>query len=136
MAATEDFPISGLADAPFARVRDAFAQNFAEGLELGARFSVFVEGACVIDLIGGFADRERYEPWADGTLAGLYSSGKLVVALLIARAASEGRLDYDAPVANYWPAFAANGKEGVLVRHLMSHTSGVSAWAQPVEVSD
>jgi CubicO group peptidase (beta-lactamase class C family) len=106
---TGALPIKGFAEPPFGGVRDAFARNFDEGRELGARFSVFVEGRCVVDLIGGFADREGVRPWAEDTLTGIYSSGKLIVAMLIARAVGEGRLDYDAPVAQLWPEFAANG---------------------------
>ncbi|NWG70136.1 MAG: beta-lactamase family protein [Parvularculaceae bacterium] len=128
-AASGDFPVSGFADAPFGRVRDAFALNFAEGTELGARFCVFVEGRCVVDLVGGYADRAREIPWTDDTLAGIYSSGKLVVALLVARAVSDGKLDYDAPVARWWPEFAPGGKADVTLAEALSHQSGIVGFA-------
>jgi len=121
----EAFPLSGFAEGPFGRVREAFARNFAEGLELGARFSVFIEGRCVVDLIGGFSDRERKTPWTEETLAGIYSSGKLVVAMLVARAVSEGRLDYGAPVARWWPEFAVGGKGDITLAEALSHQSGL-----------
>jgi CubicO group peptidase (beta-lactamase class C family) len=66
----------------------------------------------------------------------VWSSTKTVMAVCALMLVDRGQLDLDAPVAKYWPEFAANGKEGVLVRHLLSHTSGVSGWAQPVEVAD
>jgi CubicO group peptidase (beta-lactamase class C family) len=117
--------VSGIAEAPFGGVRDAFSKNFAEGLELGARFCVFLDGRCVVDLVGGHVDREREKPWAEDTLCSIYSSGKMVVAMLIARAVSAGELDYDAPVARYWPEFAAAGKERITLGDVLSHQAGL-----------
>ena len=128
-ALDDKVPISGFADAPFAPVREAFAANFADSLELGARFSVFIEGRCVVDLMGGHADRERLHPWKEDTLAAIYSSGKLVIAMLIARAASEGKLDYGAPVARWWPEFSDGGKAEITLAEALSHQAGLSGIA-------
>ena len=122
--------IRGAVDPTFLTVRSAFEQNFAENLEVGASFCAFVDGECVVDLHGGFADQRRQTPWAENTIACIYSSGKAVLALLIARAVSDGLLDYDAPVARYWPAFAENGKEDITVAMALSHQAGLCGFAE------
>lgn len=109
----------------FEAVGNAFAANFSEELELGASFAAYVDGELVANIRGGFSDRAREKPWAEDTLACIYSSGKAVLALLIAREVGEGRLDYDRPVAEYWPAFGENGKERITVAQALSHQGGL-----------
>ncbi|RZJ04888.1 MAG: class A beta-lactamase-related serine hydrolase [Brevundimonas sp.] len=113
----------------FAAVKDAFAANFTEapeGLnEQGARFSVCVDGEVVIDLWGGWADAARTVPFGERTLAPVFSTGKAVMALLIAGCVERGLLDYEAPVASYWPAFGQAGKAEITVGQMMSHQAGL-----------
>ena len=107
-----------------------------EGGDLGASVALTVDGEMVADFWGGFVDQERTRPWEENTLVNVWSTTKTMTSLAALVLADRGQLDLDAPVATYWPEFAANGKEGVLVKHLMSHTSGVSGWAQPVVQED
>lgn len=127
--------VHGLCPPAFADVRDTFAQNFTdapEGLnELAARFSVCVEGEVVVDLWGGAADVAGTRPFTDQTLAPVFSTGKAVMALLIATCVERGLLDYEAPVSDYWPEFGQAGKERITVAQLMSHQSGLSGFATP-----
>ncbi len=109
----------------FTPVLDAFQQNFADGLELGASFSICIDGELVIDIYGGHVDKKQETPWSDETLACVFSSGKAVVAFLIARAVSEGLLDYEATVASYWPGFSANGKAEITLAEALSHQAGL-----------
>ncbi len=109
----------------FLSVGDAFCDNFTEGLELGASFAVVVDEEVVVDIRGGYVDRAREQPWTEDTLVCVYSTGKAVLALLIAQAVSGGKLDYDAPVAQYWPEFAQAGKDRVTVAQLLSHQAGL-----------
>lgn len=109
----------------FSAVGEAFARNFEDGLELGAAFAVVIGGETVVDIRGGHSDKAKEAPWAEDTLVCIYSSGKAVLSFLMARAVSEGLLDYDAPVADYWPAFGAAGKEGVTVAQMLSHQAGL-----------
>ena len=95
-----------------------------------------VDGETVVDLWGGYRDEERTKPWTRDTIVNVWSTTKTITALAMLTLAEQGRLDFDAPVAEYWPEFAANGKEGVLVRHLMAHTSGVAGWDPPFTVED
>lgn len=129
--------IHGLCPDRFAGVRDAFAANFTdapEGLdELAARFSVCIGGEMVLDLWAGHADTAKSRPFTDDTLVPVFSTGKAVMSLLIAGAVERGLLDYDAPVARYWPAFGQAGKDQVTVGQLMSHQAGLPGFAEGVE---
>src|SRR3954454_8233127 len=90
----------------------------------------------VVDLWGGWADEARTVPWAEDTITCVFSTTKTMAALAALVLVDRGELDLDAPVARYWPQFAANGKAGIKVRHLLSHTSGVSGWEQPITLED
>ncbi|MDP2291706.1 MAG: serine hydrolase domain-containing protein [Actinomycetota bacterium] len=132
----DNVEVQGSCDPRFEALRDILASGLASGADVGACTSVMLDGEMVVDLWGGFADEARTVPWQADTITNVWSSTKTMTALSALMLHSRGQLDFDAPVAEYWPEFAANGKAEVRVRHLMSHTSGVSAWAQPVEVSD
>ena len=116
--------IQGHADPRFARVRDAFAHNFAERGELGASVCVIAGGRTAVDLWGGFADPARERLWREDTLVMVHSATKGAAALCAHVLAARGALDLDAPVARYWPEFAAAGKEQIPVRMLLSTAPG------------
>jgi CubicO group peptidase (beta-lactamase class C family) len=120
--------VHGHCDDRFAAVRAAFANNLASGLDVGASFAVTVEGETVVDLWGGWADEARSRPWARDTIVNVYSTTKTMTALTALLLADRGVLDLQAPVARYWPEFAANGKGAVKVSHLLSHSAGLSGW--------
>ncbi len=122
--------IHGTHDPAFRHVYQTFAEHFSRhpngGLpELGAAVCVEVDGARVVDLWGGYADVARTRPWTADTLACVCSCTKGMTAIAMHRLAEQGRVDYDAPVAQYWPEFAAAGKERVTVRHLLTHSAGL-----------
>jgi CubicO group peptidase (beta-lactamase class C family) len=110
----------------FEEVREEFRRNFARGDELGAACAAYVQGEKVVDLWGGYRDADRQERWQEDTLVLVYSTSKGIAAMAIALAHSRGWLDFDAPVASYWPEFAQNGKERVTVRQLLAHQAGLS----------
>jgi CubicO group peptidase (beta-lactamase class C family) len=128
--------ISGYTSSAFEPLVDIMSASLDAGDDLGASLAVTIEGEMVVDTWGGWADPERTRPWEEDTITNVWSTTKTMTSLCALVLADRGELDVDAPVATYWPEFAANGKEGVLVRHLMGHTSGVSGWAQPVVVED
>jgi CubicO group peptidase (beta-lactamase class C family) len=107
-------------------VADAFAQNFADGLELGAAVAVYRDGRPVVDLWGGVADAITGRPWERDTLILVHSTTKGATAACAHLLVQCGQLDLDAPVARYWPEFAAAGKEHIPVRWLLSHRAGLS----------
>ncbi len=117
----------------FQPVRDRFEQNFLDGLEDGACVAVTVDGAPVVDLWAGEAGPDG-APWQRDTIANVWSSTKTMAAVCMLMLADRGLLDFDAPVADYWPEFAENGKEGVLVRHVMSHSAGLSGFDPPTRL--
>lgn len=130
---TEAVPVQGHCDEAFAEVGEEFRRNFAERGELGASVAVTVGGETVVDLWGGFKDSERSRPWEEDTVCLVMSCTKGAAALCAHMLAAEGALDFDSPVSRYWPEFAQGGKEGVLVRHVLSHQAGLPAVRTPLK---
>ncbi|HEY8761957.1 MAG TPA: serine hydrolase domain-containing protein, partial [Candidatus Dormibacteraeota bacterium] len=128
--------VQGTCDARFASVRSAFEEQLESGEELGASIAIVVDGAPVVDMWGGWSDPERTRPWEKDTITNVWSTTKTMTALAALVLVDRGELDVHEKVAKYWPEFGANGKQDIEVRHLLSHTSGVSGWAQPVVVED
>ena len=117
--------IAGECAEAFASVADAFEGNFRDHGDIGASVCVFQHGEKVVDLWGGFADAGKSRPWEEDTLVNVWSTTKGMMALCVARLADQGLLDIGRPVADYWPAFAANGKENITVGQLFSHQGGL-----------
>jgi CubicO group peptidase (beta-lactamase class C family) len=124
--------ISGTCDAAFEGVRQAFEANFRAPGEVGAAVAVVVDGRPVVELWGGHADQARSRAWERDTLVNVYSTTKGMAALCAQRLVDAGALDLDAPVARYWPEFAAAGKGEIPVRWLLSHRAGLAAVRDPL----
>jgi CubicO group peptidase (beta-lactamase class C family) len=129
-------PIGGRCDPAFAAVADAFAENFAERGEVGAAVTVMVDGRTVVDLVGGWADEARRNPWRPDTIVDFYSVGKAVVGLLALQAVDAGRIGLDDRIASVWPEFGVGGKEAATVRHALCHRAGVPAIREPLTDDD
>jgi len=119
--------VQGECDERFGLVRDEFSRNFRERGEIGAACCVYHEGRKVVDLWGGFAHGRHRLPWVHDTLVMMFSTTKGVAATVVALARSRGLIDYEAPVASYWPEFAQHGKQDITVRQLLAHQAGLSA---------
>ncbi len=115
----------------FQRVYDALASNIHAGKEVGASLYVNIDGEDVIDIWGGWRDRERTVLWSEDTIVSVFSASKTVTSLAVLMLVDRGQIDLFAPVARYWPEFSQNGKDKVEVRHLLSHTAGLPAWEPP-----
>jgi CubicO group peptidase (beta-lactamase class C family) len=123
--------VKGHCDSRFSKVADALADEIAKGEEVGAAIAVDIDGELVVDMWGGHADAERTVAWAEDTIVNVFSSTKTVTALAGLMLIDRGLVEATAPVARYWPEFAANGKQNIEFRHLLSHTSGLSGWEPP-----
>ena len=128
--------LTGHVDPRFGALRDVLEEHLASGAECGLSVTVDIDGDTVVDVCGGFADEARTRRWDTSTIVNVWSTTKTVTSLAVLMLADRGLVDLDAPVAAYWPEFAANGKEQVLVRHLMSHSSGVAGWDAPFALTD
>jgi CubicO group peptidase (beta-lactamase class C family) len=128
--------IEGFCNAPFEKLTDVLSGTLDTGGDLGASVAVNVEGEVVADFWGGWVDAERTQPWQRDTIVNVWSTTKTMTSLAALVLVDRGELDVNSPVSRYWPEFAQNGKDSVLVRHLMSHTSGVSGWEQPFVQED
>jgi len=128
--------VEGTCAERFEPVQAALAAQLASGEELGASIVVNIDGETVVDIWGGFRDEARSAPWTRDTITNVWSTTKTVTNLAALMLADRGQLDVYAPVAQYWPEFAANGKQDIKVRHVLSHTAGVSGWEQPFSTED
>jgi len=115
----------------FSGVVDAFKANFEDGHELGASVCILRDGETILDLKGGWADKDKTVPINDSHLFSIYSSGKAAAALVIAHLADQDRLGYDQPVSTFWSEFGAQGKDALTVGQVMSHQHGLSGITNP-----
>lgn len=127
--------INGFCDEGFGTVRDAFVGNFERGEELGAAVAVFHHGRPVVDLWAGDAD-EHGRPWERDTLVNVYSITKTMTFICLLMLADRGDVDVHAPMATYWPEFAANGKSDITVAQVLSHTAGLSGFDPAITPTD
>lgn len=118
--------VQGKVDSAFEPLRAAFESQFAEGQHIGAGVAVYHHGRLVADLWGGLADEDRGTPWTRDTMAVSYSTTKGLVATCLHTLADRGLVQYDDPVATYWPEFGQNGKAAITVRHLLTHQAGIA----------
>lgn len=128
--------VHGFCDERFAKARTAFENNLTSGADVGASFCSTIEGQTVVDLWGGYRDAAGTVPWEKNTIINVYSTTKTMTALTALMIADRGLIDFTAPVAKYWPEFAANGKADVKVSHLMSHSAGLSGWKEKLKTED
>jgi CubicO group peptidase (beta-lactamase class C family) len=118
--------IQGAADSSFACTVRAFSQLFPGRRFGGGALAVYLHGEPVVDVWTGYADRRGTEYWTADTGAMVWSVTKGLASTVIHRLADRGLIDYDAPVAEYWPDFGANGKADITVRDTMRHRAGLS----------
>ena len=120
--------VQGICDPAFQKLRDCFQKKFSNGEELGAAINININGTDAVNMWAGYADEDKTRPWTADTITNVYSSTKTVAAIAVLLAHERGLLNVADPVAMYWPEFAEHGKEDVLIRHIMSHNSGLSGW--------
>lgn len=122
----------GYCDPRFARVRDEFERNLAERDDVGAAIAVTRFGEPLVDLWGGWMDRNRERRWQRDTLVNVWSLGKAVSATCLLQLVERGQVELGAPVAQYWPEFGQAGKADIPVRQLLSHQAGLPAIREPL----
>ena len=131
-----EIEIHGHCHPDFEPVLDVFRRNFESGDDVGASFSVVHQGEVKVDIWAGACDEAGERPWQEDTIINVYSTTKTMSFLVALMLADRGELDFDAPVARYWPEFAANGKSDVLVSHVMAHSAGLSGLEVPTTTED
>ncbi|MCI0439267.1 MAG: beta-lactamase family protein [Chloroflexi bacterium] len=129
---TTAIKIHGTCDSRFSAVKEAFAENFARGSEVGAAVAVYLDGRPVVDVWAGYSNAARTKPWERDTIVNTMSVTKGMTAICAHRLVEQGKLDLDAPVASYWPEFTQAGKEKIPVRYLLNHRAGLPAVRKPL----
>ncbi|MCV7123738.1 esterase/beta-lactamase LipL [Mycobacterium lacus] len=118
--------MSGAADSHFGCVVRFFASMFPARRFGGGALAVYLDGQPVVDLWTGWSDRRGEVPWSADTAPMVFSATKGMASTVIHRLVDRGLIDYDVPVAHYWPEFGANGKSDLTVREVMRHRAGLS----------
>ena len=119
-----------------ARLARLFEENFIRFGELGAAVSVWQQGRPVLDLYGGHRDARREIPWTSDTLVLFWSATKGLGSACLLHVLQEEHIALERRVAEFWPEFAQNGKEGITLAQLLSHQAGLCALDERVEVRD
>lgn len=127
--------IAGTTSGSFNSVQQAFASLW-DDIEVGAALSVYWKGQPVVNLWGGYTDREQQSAWRENTLVNVYSATKGLATFAFALLVDDGKLRYEDKVADHWPEFAANGKDQVTVAQLISHQAGVCGVDETLQVED
>lgn len=128
--------IHGTYDSKFQAVVDQFTKNFEELGDVGASYAATVNGEYVCDIYAGYRDAAKTEPWQEDTIVNVYSTTKTMSFLCILLLAERGQLTVGDKVAKHWPEFAQNGKEDIEIRHLLSHSAGLSGLEEKTRPED
>jgi CubicO group peptidase (beta-lactamase class C family) len=131
-----DCNLKGKYDPKFQSLVDVFEKQYELDLDIGSSLALTCEGELVVDIWAGSRDKAQSKPWEEDTIVNVFSSTKNATSLCAYILADRGQLDFFAPVSKYWPEFAQNGKENILVSHIMSHSSGLAGWDEPVSTLD
>lgn len=136
LANAAPFPTRGSYADGFGPVVDTFTRHLTEAREIGAGLTVHHRGRCVVDVWGGWADAERRAPWQRDTRIVVFSVTKGLAAMAFTMLADRGKIDWDAEVATYWPAFAEGGKAKITVRQLLNHRAGLVGLRDRVDMAE
>ena len=128
--------VQGYTTDKFASLRDVFERQLTSGEDVGASIAVVLRGELVADIWGGYTDETMTVPWQRDTILNVWSVTKTMTFLVALMLNDRGELDFDAPVAKYWPEFAQRGKESIEVRHVMGHTSGLAGFDAALKAED
>lgn len=128
--------VHGHCDPAFKKVKELLGKNVKSGDELGACICVSINGKQVVDIWSGYIDNDATKEWQEDTIINVWSCSKTVTNLAVLMAHDRGLLNVHEPIAKYWPEFAQNGKEGVLVKHILSHSTGVSGWRPGITMEE
>lgn len=125
--------VNGYCDEKFVEAKKIFEESIDSGFELGCAITLEVEGKVVLDLWGGHANLDKTEDWKEDTIVNVFSTTKGMASICLLQLVEKGLLDLDAPVSQYWPEFAANGKEAMPIRYLLCHKSGLCGVREPLD---
>lgn len=128
--------VQGYCDEKFTEVQALLQKYVDSGDEVGASITVNLNGKDVVDIWGGYANKDDQRPWEKDTITNIFSTTKTVVAFAILLLADKGLLSVTDKISKHWPEFAAKGKQDIEIRHVLSHTSGLAGFDTPVTVED
>ncbi|EGT42076.1 CBN-LACT-6 protein [Caenorhabditis brenneri] len=132
-----DDDVNGYVDERFKTVLEAFRRNFGQGEEReGAAFAVHYKGKDVVNLWGGYADKESGRKWRENTKSVMFSASKAISSIVIAVMVDRGLLNYEDRVVDYWPEYGRYGKNLTTIEDVLSHKAGLPYLSDSVSIED
>jgi CubicO group peptidase (beta-lactamase class C family) len=128
--------IKGFCNPQFKAVQDVFAKNFEQFEEIGASLAVSLNGKFVMDIWAGYANAAKTRLWEENTIVCVFSMTKIMTSICILMLSEKDLLDLSSPVSKYWPEFGQNGKEKILIKHILGHTAGIPSWDEQLPQED
>jgi CubicO group peptidase (beta-lactamase class C family) len=118
---------AGMSEAGVRQIVEVFEGQLARGLHPGAQLVVLRHGQVVVDRAAGLANVRRSVPVMPDTPFLTFSCTKPFAGMCVHKLIEEGKVEWDAPVARYWPEFGCKGKETVTIRQTFLHQAGIPA---------
>ena len=127
--------ISGYCEEKYSPVKKIFEDYFLKQEEIGASFAIYKEGKPLIDLYGGFKNKNN-EKWEENTIVNVFSVTKGIYEIIVSILINENILDLEMPVSYYWDAFKQSNKREIKLKHILSHQSGLYRFKEKVTQQD
>ncbi|NBV39724.1 MAG: class A beta-lactamase-related serine hydrolase, partial [Proteobacteria bacterium] len=127
--------ISGYCEEKYTPVKKIFEDYFLKQEEIGASFAIYKEGKPLIDLYGGFKNKNN-EKWEENTIVNVFSATKGIYEIIVSILINENILDLEKPVSYYWDAFKQSNKREIKLKHILSHQSGLYRFKEKVTQQD
>ena len=118
------------------RIEPLFLENFQRFGELGAALSIWQKGQRLFDLRGGFRDTKGEQSWTEDTIVLVWSATKGIGSGCLLHTLQENKIKIDRRVSEFWPAFGQGGKMDVTIAQMVSHSAGLCALDENIEVTD
>ncbi|NKA01749.1 MAG: class A beta-lactamase-related serine hydrolase, partial [Proteobacteria bacterium] len=127
--------ISGYCEEKYIPVKKIFEEYFLKQEEIGASFAIYKEGKPLIDLYGGFKNKNN-KNWEENTIVNVFSATKGIYEIIVSILIDQNILDLEKPVSYYWDAFKQSNKREIKLKHVLSHQSGLYRFKEKINQRD
>ena len=127
--------INGYCEEKYNPVKKIFENYFLNNQEIGASFAIYKEGKPLIDLWGGFQNKDS-KKWEENSIVNIFSATKGIYEIIVSILVDKNILDLEKPVSYYWDAFKESNKKEIKLKHILSHQSGLYRFKKKITHQD